>query len=105
MSEFSLKKNYIKNVRYKKVYTMRFHLYKEEKQAKQMHDVKSPDSCFLCRERRVQQLDLGNILILDLNSAYLKVFLLRSLVQLYIYNLCKYMLYLQHIYLVYVILQ
>ena len=33
---------------------------------KQMHDVKSPDSGFLCRERRVKQLDPGNTLILNL---------------------------------------
>ena len=31
-----------------------------------MHNVKSPDNSFLCREKNVKQLDPGNILILDL---------------------------------------
>lgn len=44
---------------------IRLHLYKNYKDTKQMHTVKSPDNSFSYRERKARQLDPGNI-ILDL---------------------------------------
>lgn len=46
-----LNKPCMKKARYKREHTIRLHLYKVQNQAKQMHDVKSPEGGG-CRERR-----------------------------------------------------